>query len=703
MHLKLSSLVTEINRIGPAKAKYLAKLGITHIRDFLYTFPRRYDDFSVITPIAKLRVGETMTIRGRIKQCNSKWGFSGKRRLLRIFVDIEDDSGVLFVTWFNLRFLPQQLWQGRELFVAGKVEAIDKQKAFASSKQQKDGKVSQSHFRMRSPVMEFISDDKDQTHTARIAPVYSETYGVSSRFLRYNVKNMLPLIMAIPEYLPADIRKRNKLLGIHKAIEASHFPDTSIQLKKAQRRLKFDELFFLQLSALVRRRQRKQRSAIAVPSNKSKQKKITSSLPFTLTKAQQVAIEEVLHDMQKNRPMNRLLQGDVGSGKSVVALIPAFVALQAGHTVIYLAPTEVLARQQAKSFAKFLGKEKVTLLIGAMTQKEKDEVKSRLFSKEALCVVGTHALLQDDVIANQCALVIVDEQHRFGVKQRHALQSIATRNKEVPHLLSMTATPIPRTLNLTVYGDLDISVLNEMPPGRMPIKTKIILPNKRDSAVLHIIKELHQGRQAYVIAPLIEKSERLVVKSAKETAEEMKKLFPDVAVGLLHGKMPSDQKAQVIRNFNAGALQLLVSTSVVEVGIDVPNATIMIIEGAVRFGLAQLHQFRGRVGRGKHQSYCYLFPTDNSGINNPRLKTLVDTTDGFRIAEEDLKLRGPGELYGIDQSGFGNLKVASLLDYDMIKLARTESERLLAKDPKLNNHIILQKKVKQKNLHTHFE
>ncbi len=702
MPLKLSSLVTEINRIGSSKAKYLDKLGITHIRDLLYTFPRRYDDFSCITPIGKLKAGETRTVRGRVKQCNSKWGFSGKRRLLRIFVDIEDESGVLAVTWFNLRFLPQQLWQGRELFVAGKVEDTDKQKDFTNSKQQKGGKPLSPCFRMRSPVMEFISTNDDQTHTARITPVYAETYGVSSRFLRYNVKNMLPLIMAIPEYLPSDIRKRNKLLGIHQAIKASHFPDTSSQLKKAQRRLKFDELFFLQLSALVRRRQQEQRKAIAVPLNKGKQKKITSQLPFTLTKAQQTAIDEVLQDMQKSTPMNRLLQGDVGSGKSAVALIPAFLALKAGHTVIYLAPTEVLARQQAESFGKFLGKKNVALLIGAMTEKEKKEIKNRLSSKEALCVVGTHALLQADVFVKKCALVIVDEQHRFGVKQRHALQTIATQ-KEVPHLLSMTATPIPRTLNLTVYGDLDISVLNEMPPGRMPIKTNIVLPKDRDSAVLHIIEELHRGKQAYAIAPLVEKSDKLEVKSAKETAEEMQKLFPDVAVGLLHGKMSSEEKGQAIRNFNAGALQLLVATAIVEVGIDVPNATIMIIEGAERFGLAQLHQFRGRIGRGEHQSYCYLFPTNDSGINNQRLKTLVDTTDGFKIAEEDLKLRGPGELYGVDQSGFGNLKVASLLDYDMIKLARSEAEKLLKKDPKLNKHSVLRRKVEQKNLHTHFE
>lgn len=684
MPLRLSSPITDIPRVGPAKAKYLAKLGITHARDFLYTFPRRHDDFSKITPISDLKEGEKMTVRGRVKSVKSDWGWRGKQRLLRIFVDLEDDTGVLSVTWYNLRFLPKQLWKGRELFIAGNVEE-DKRK-----------------FRMRSPVLEFANQAGDHTHTARITPVYPETYGVTSRFLRYQVKQLLPLMQAVPEYLPALIRQRHKLISIHQAIKATHFPDNSEQLAAAQRRLRFDELFFLQLAALVRRQQRDQQKAISVKASQKTIDQFISSLPYSLTAAQQIACREVAANITKTVPMNRLLQGDVGSGKSTVAFLAAYLTLNAGYTVIYLAPTEILARQQADSLSAALGHKKVALLIGALNNKAKQAIKKQLAARKPSCVVGTHALLQDNVVVSNCGLIIIDEQHRFGVAQRSALQSAAT-GKTAPHLLSMTATPIPRTLNLTVYGDLDISVLDELPPGRKPVKTQIIPPNKRDQAALHILEEMHQGRQAYVIAPLIEKSDKLQVKSAKETVQEMQKLFPDIAVGLLHGQMSSDEKKATINNFNAGALQLLVSTAVVEVGIDVQAATIMIIEGAERFGLAQLHQFRGRVGRGQHQSYCYLFPSNDEAVSNQRLQILAQTTDGFIIAEEDLKLRGPGEVYGIAQSGFSDLQVASLLDYPLIKKTRQEAEELLNQDPELKKYPILRAKVKQKNLITHFE
>lgn len=557
-------------------------------------------------------------------------------------------------------------------------------------------------FRMRSPALEFADKSGEHTHTARITPVYSETYGVTSRFLRYQVKQLLPLVRSVPEYLPDAIRQRHQLMGIHQAIEAAHFPSSSQELAAAKLRLRFDELFFLQLAALVRRRNYQQQVALPIPANSALTKKFIARLPFTLTGAQHTALQEITADLGKAVPMNRLLQGDVGSGKSVVALYAAHLTLEAGSTVLYLAPTEILARQQAASFSQTLGQHRVALLIGALTKKAKQTIKQRLQSNQPLCVVGTHALLQEDVTVSRCALSIIDEQHRFGVAQRSALQKAATTDN-TPHLLSMTATPIPRTLNLTVYGDLDISVLDELPPGRQPIKTQIVSPGERDQVALHILEELHQGRQAYVIAPLIDESEKLEVRSAKQTADEMQKLFPDIAVGLLHGQMSSDAKEASLRNFNAGALQLLVATAVVEVGIDVPNATIMMIEGAERFGLAQLHQFRGRVGRGKAQSYCYLFPSSEAGIKNPRLQTLARTTDGFIIAEEDLKLRGPGEMYGVVQSGFGNLQVASLLDYPTIKKARQSAERLLKKDPELKKHPILMKKVEQKNLVTHFE
>ena len=686
--LRLSSPITDLPRIGPAKAKSFKKLGALHIRDLLFTFPRRYEDFSQVTPIKDLQLGKQMTVRGRVKKVNANWGWQGRRRLLRIFVDLEDETGVLGVTWYNLRFLQQQLTVGRELYVAGTVEPYK-------------GKNTKVVYAMRSPAMEFVDSSGERTHTAAITPVYSETHGVSSRFIRYQVKSLLPLIGSIPEYIPADIIERHDLLDIHTALRAIHFPENQEELAAAERRLRFDELFFLQLAALVRRQQRQQAKAQPIHVDAGKLGGYVQELPFALTGAQTEALEEIIEDIAKDAPMNRLLQGDVGSGKSAVALLAARGVLEEGYKVLYLAPTEILARQQAQSFASHLGKQQVKLLIGALPAREKRAVKESLGADIPVCVVGTHALLQEDVRGRNIGLVIVDEQHRFGVAQRKALQEV--QKDWLPHLLSMTATPIPRTLNLTVYGDLDVSVLDELPPGRQEIKTSVVAPNDREEAIIHTLNELHNGRQAYVIAPLVEESEKLEQKSAKEAYEEMKKLFPGIAVGLVHGQMSSEEKEAAMRNFAAGAIQLLVSTAVVEVGVNVPNATVMILEGAERFGLAQLHQFRGRVGRGEHQSYCYLFPTTDTAAQSERLRVLAATTDGFKIAEEDLRLRGPGEIYGVAQSGFGDLKVASLLDYATIKLARTEAARILKKDPELKKYPILRKKVEQKNLMTHFE
>ena len=684
--LKLSSPVTDIPRIGTAKAKILEKLDITHARDFLYSFPRRYEDFSHITAIEDLKPGQRMTVHGRVQAVKQDWGFQGRRRLLRIFVDIADETGVLCVTWYNLRFLPRQLWQGREMYVAGKVEMSSGQNP---------------QLQMRSPAFEFVRADQDQTHTARITPIYPETKGVTSRFLRYQVKTLLPLLEALPEYLPPDIIRRHKLMHIHAAIKEAHFPASSDSLASARRRLRFDELFFLQLAALVRRRRRSRKQAPAVKPAAAKMRQHIRKLPFEPTSAQQRAVAEILADLRKRQPMNRLLQGDVGSGKSAVAQIAAQAVLTSGHKVLYLAPTEILARQQAEALAKSLPHD-ADLLISATKQKDRKRLTQRLKADEPFILIGTHALLQDDIRVKRLGLVIVDEQHRFGVEQRAMLVGKGTGSQE-PHLLTMTATPIPRTLNLTVYGDLDVSILDELPPGRQPIHTKIVPPQGREAALTHVLEQLHQGRQAYVIAPLVEKSEKLQVKSAEETVKEMRKYFPDIAVELVHGRMASAEKKAIMRNFEAGAIQLLCSTAVVEVGINIPNATCMIIEGAERFGLAQLHQFRGRIGRGEHKSYCYLFPSSSSGLTNPRLKILAGTQDGFAIAEEDLRLRGPGDVYGKDQSGFTKLQVASLLDYPLIKAARSEAENILRQDPELEKYPILKKKVDQKNLLAHFE
>lgn len=688
--LRLGSPITEIKGIGPAKAAVVKKLGITHIRDLLYSFPRRYEDFSHLTPIKDLTVGQQTAIRGRIQKVKSNWGWQGKRRLLRIYVDIADDTGTIHATWYNLRFLERQLAIGREVYIAGKVEPY----TYAKSSHE---------FAMRSPSLEFGESTKEESriHTAAITPVYSETKGVTSRFLRYHIKQLLPLVGALPEYIPLDIRKRHSLIGIVEALTVVHFPQSQAELAEAQRRLRFDELFFLQLAALSRRQQYEQHPARPIKISKQKLASTVAKLKFSLTNAQKTAIDEIREDVKKPHPMNRLLQGDVGSGKSAVAQIAAAATLAAGYKVIYLAPTEILARQQAQSFAAFLGEDNVSLLIGALQANDKMAIKQQLLATGSHCIIGTHALLQEDVRATDVALVVVDEQHRFGVSQRQTVRHL--EENTVPHLLSMTATPIPRTLNLTVYGDLDVSTLDELPPGRKSVITSIVLSHERDEAIIHVLEELHTGRQGYVITPLVATSSRLEAKSAEKAFAEIKELFPGIAVGLLHGRMDSDQKESTMRNFAAGAIQLLISTAVVEVGVNVPNATIMIIEGAERFGLAQLHQFRGRIGRGEAQSYCYVFPTSDEDVATPRLQVLASTTDGFVIAEEDLKLRGPGEIYGVSQSGFGDLKVASLLDYPTIKAARGEAKKLLQEDPLLSAYPILQQKVAQKNLQTHFE
>lgn len=690
MPLKLSSPITDVAGIGPAKAKILSKLGITHIRDMLYLFPRRYEDFSVVTAIEQLQLGKQMTVRGKVKSVKSSWGFQGRRRLLRVFVELEDDSGILHVTWYNLQFLAKALYIGREIYVAGQVELYKGKNA-----------TPKSLFAMRSPALEYADGSADRTHTASITPIYPETKGVTSRFLRYQIKKLLPLVGALPEYLPADIISRHNLIDIHEALRTVHFPANTEEKEAAEKRLRFDELFFLQLAALVRRQTWQQAKAPVIHASAKQTSAIIKRLPFKLTADQATAISEIVADTELTHPMNRLLQGDVGSGKSAVALVATQIALAAGFKVLYLAPTEILARQQADSFTQAMKEYDVRLLIGASSQQQKDEIKKSLLGKGAVCVIGTHALLQDDVRAEGVGLVIIDEQHRFGVAQRQALRRV--QEAITPHLLSMTATPIPRTLNLTVYGDLDVSVLSHLPPGRQPIETQLVAPEKREKAIIHVLEELHAGRQGYVIAPLVEQSEKLEVKSAVAAAAEMKKWFPGIAIGLMHGQLASEEKEGIMRNFAVGAIQLLVATAVVEVGVNVPNASIMIIEGAERFGLAQLHQFRGRIGRGQHQSYCYLFPTTPEAASSERLHVLERTSDGFVIAEEDLRLRGPGEVYGITQSGFGDLKVASLLDYGAIKMAREEAQRILQDDPQLKNYPILRRKVEQKNTITHFE
>lgn len=692
MALTLSSPITLLHGIGPSRAKALERLGISYVRDFLFAFPRKYEDFSNHVAIKDTQIGSQATILGEVVLVKSSQGFYGKRRLYRIYVDIDDGTGVLHVTWFNLRFLEQTLRPGVRIYVAGKVEA---------SKIQTHRYGNRLDIAMRSPAFELSHSEKDdRIHTASIVPIYSEVSGISSRFIRYQVKQAMAALPGMAEYMPQEVLDRNHLLSIQDAISSAHFPHTTEELEEARRRLRFDELFFLQLAALVRRSHMQR--AVAMPCTISDLdfKDSINKLSFELTGAQVRSIGEIRDDMAKPHPMNRLLQGDVGSGKSAVALLAAMIAIRNGKKVLYLAPTELLARQQFQLFSEYIPN-KTHLLIGATKSKAKKDILTLLQGDESCCVVGTHALLQESIRATGVALVIIDEQHRFGVAQRKKILSL--EEGVVPHLLSMTATPIPRTLNLTVYGDLDVSVLDELPKGRKSIATHVVSGKEKDAAIIHMLEELHAGRQAYVIAPLVEDSPTKVLKSATKAYEEIKKMFPGISVGLLHGQMNAQEKEIRMESFVAGATQVLVATAIVEVGVNVPNATIMMIEGAERFGLAQLHQFRGRIGRGEHQSTCYLVPTAQGGEGSERLQMFARTTNGFEIAEADLATRGPGEMYGTAQSGFGDLKVASLLDYKTIALARKEAETILTQDPDLTDHPIFRKKVDQKNALIHFE
>jgi len=541
----------------------------------------------------------------------------------------------------------------------------------------------------------------------------------------------------VKEYLPYEIIKKQKLLGISEAIRQIHFPDNEKKAQEAKRRLAFDELFLIQLHMLLQKRKWQKNGAVGMKFDEKAEREIRNfveGLPFKLTNAQRAASWNIIKDLGKGRPMNRLLEGDVGSGKTLVALIAALFTVKSGYQAAFMAPTEILARQhfleakrrlcqseQSRSFSGRRISDEADITIALLTASEskicentleREADRNNLIEKikngKIDLLIGTHSLIQEHVTFHNLALSIVDEQHRFGIEQRAKLQreiiSMKDGLKSVPHLLSMTATPIPRTLALTVYGDLDLSVLDEMPRGRQKIITKLVAPGNRNLAYKFIKEQIEKGRQAFVICPLIEESDVLEVRSATEEYEKLKnEIYPDLEIGLLHGKMRPKDKESVMKKFSAGGINILVSTSVVEVGIDVPNATVMLIEGADRFGLAQLHQFRGRVGRGEHQSFCFLFTDSTASSAHRRLKALIKCSNGFELAEKDLEIRGPGELVGIRQSGLPDLAMASLSDTELIRSTREEAKNFLSKNPSLSKFQELAKRMKKMKEEIHFE
>ena len=661
-----------------------------------------------MVPISKIKFNENCCIQGKLLEIeNSR---TWKKRMTLTQAVIQDNTGAIKAVWFNQPYLIRVLKGGDLVYLSGKT-TLGKEGLYLSN-----------------PAYEKVGG---------IVPVYPETEGLSSRWLRYIIKPALVnLRNSIQDPLPEKILNEHQLLPIQKAIWQIHFPDSLDLAKKAKQRFSFEELFFIELWVLRERAKLAQEKAIAIPLNLETAQRLVKSLPFKLTDAQKKSAWAILKDLEKPRPMNRLLEGDVGSGKTVVAALAILNVVKAGWQAAFMAPTEILARQHFKTVWELLKdfKMDVGLLTGKTDKFYSKKLKNdsieisrnKLLEKTAEgkidLIIGTHALIQDKVKFGKLALVIVDEQHRFGVEQRAKLCQIhrgATPvNSQgshpcIPHLLSMTATPIPRTLALTIYGDLDLSLIDQLPKGRKKIITKIISPEERKKTYDFIRREVEKGRQAFVICPRIEKEGKLEIRAVKAEYEKLsKEVFPDLKVAMLHGKMPGQEKEKVMRDFSrpAGSRQagknridILVSTSVVEVGVDVPNATVMAIEGTERFGLAQLHQFRGRVGRAQYQSYCFLFTDSSLKRTNPRLKAIIDAENGFELAEKDLEIRGPGDFSGTRQWGIPDLVMDSLKDFALVEKTRQAAKEILMEDPRLKKYPLLQARLNKFREKIHLE
>ena len=664
------SPLTELKGVGPALAKKLASLGLATPADLIAYWPRRYDDYSLVTPIAKLRPGK-VTIAAVIKQATGRY----VRRGMHITEAIaSDETGSTRLLWFNQPYRAAALKKGEQYFISGTYE------------------LSHQRFTLQNPSTELASDFP--VNTARIVPVYSETKGLNSRQIRSVIAQLMPRLKRLPETLPGWLIKEYGLMSRSEAVIAMHFPGASEQLEKAKRRLGFEEVFRLSLASLLNKQENQHESAVTIPFKEALAKDFVSHLPFTLTDAQRKVIWQIYLDLQKPQPMNRMVEGDVGSGKTVVATMAALMALEQGYQVAFMAPTELLARQHADTIHKLLkplGLEKeLTLLVGSLKPAQKKQAHATIAGGQARFIIGTQALIQEKTDMQKLALIVIDEQHRFGVEQRKTLMSKAGH---MPHVLSLTATPIPRSLALTLYGELDISVLADKPSGRQPIVTEIVSPNSRAQLNQKITRELDAGRQMFVVCPLISESDTVSANSAEKVYEQLrKKDFKNFRVGLLHGRLKPDEKNAVMEQFMRHELDILVSTTVIEVGVDVPNATIMLIEGPERFGLAQIHQLRGRVGRGEHQGYCYLLLADSSAPSR-RLRALEASQDGFKLAELDLELRGPGAIYGTMQHGQLDLRIAKLSDTKLIAEARTSALEFLDRGEDLLQYKELQKHV----------
>ncbi len=675
----LGSPVTVIKGISASLAAKFGKLGVKTVRDLLYFFPHRHLDYSQLKYISQLSEGEEQTIIANVWQASV--AMLGGRRGTEAIVG--DETGNVRVVWFNQPYLVKKLATNTRIVLSGRVSLFKGRHVF------------------QSPEWEIV-ENKDLIHTARLVPVYSLTQGLRPRQVRKLMKEVIDQWAGqVGDFLPVDLRERCHLIDLSQAINQAHYPEDENARDKARIRLAFDELFLLQLGVMSRKRDwQGSQPGIPLKVEGSLLESFLGTLPFELTVAQRKVLKEILGDLQAAEPMCRLLQGEVGSGKTVVAAAAMLITAANGYQGALMAPTEILAGQHFATICELLsgtGQSEgddylrrfsgilprplnLALLLGDLSQAKKREIQKAIDDGDIDIVIGTHALVQKGVEFARLGLAVVDEQHRFGVEQRSALRQKGFS----PHMLVMTATPIPRTLALTLYGDLDISVIDQLPPGRQVVKTRWLKPQQRESAFAFIRRQVGEGRQAFIICPLIEESEAIAAQAAVVEYEYLsREVFPDLRMGLLHGRMSAKDKDRVMKEFHDGKLDILVSTPVVEVGVDVPNATVMLIESAERFGLSQLHQFRGRVGRGQAQSYCMLLAENPSGAGEERLDIIEKTWDGFALAEEDLKLRGPGEFFGTRQSGLPDLRMAKLSDVDLLEFARKEAIKLFEVDPNL--------------------
>lgn len=665
--MRLESNISTVKGVGPSLSEKLATLGIVSVYDLIYFFPRNYEDFSQVIPIAKLIPGK-VTIKGRVESVVGRYV---RRRMHITEAIVADKTSKVRVVWFNQSYRVTQFSKDEDYYFSGTYD------------------LRRNRYVISNPATEQAR--RVGVSTARIVPIYRETKGLKSHQIRKILNELIPLMQVLAETLPPQILLDHNLLGINQTLANLHFPESSQLLQQAKDRIAFEELLWLLTASQLNKADNSALRGWRINFDKTHANQFVSALPFKMTNAQRRAAWEILQDFEQPSPMNRLLQGDVGSGKTAVAAFAAFMAAKKGLQTAFMAPTEILAKQHAQALADLLAPMNVTvgLLVGSTKAVAKKLLKQNLKQGKLDIVVGTQALIQGDTEFNKLGFVVIDEQHRFGVRQRAELLA---RSPKMPHLLSMSATPIPRSLQLTVYGELEISVIDELPKGRQPIKTQLALPQARYQVYQKIDDEIKKGRQVYVVCPIISQLNS-ELKSVKAEHDRLSKsIFKHRRLGLLHGQMKAADKEEVMQQFKAGSIDILISTTVIEVGVDVPNATVMLIEGAERFGLAQLHQLRGRVGRGANQSYCYLVPSDGNSISQ-RLKELENSNDGFYLAEADLKLRGPGEIYGRAQHGKLDLNFVNLADVKQIRQVSQAAKWLIASGIDLLQYKQLAKKV----------